>query len=101
MAYKDTKSFHKDFGDGGRKARTSIQKIAERKEQKYNRLDGAVEAATEASTVETTAMECNDCGYIGDKVEDFLPVAVAEEGGDRECPVCGSRDCQPYVEDDI
>lgn len=101
MSYKDTKAFHKDFGDGGRKARKGIEKIAERKEQKYNRLD-TVDSTNDMTVIETTAMECNDCGYIGDEKEDFVKVQLTDEGDfGHECPVCSSLDCSPYSEEEI
>ena len=105
MAYKDTKIFHKDFGDGGRKARLEIERIAERKERRFTRGDDTINTPVDTPNLDTSVMECKDCGYFGDEREDFLPATVMGDDGHydagRECPVCGSNNCVPFVEEDI
>jgi hypothetical protein len=99
MSYKDTKSFHKDYEDGGRKARQSLQKAAERREEKFAARRAENPSDTDLDVEEVTTLECNDCGYFGEKFEDFLPVEGNE--GKFACPVCESLDSQPMEDDTI
>jgi rubredoxin len=102
MSYKDTKIFRKDFGDGGREARLELQRIADRKERRFNRGDVVNTTVDTPANIDTDVMECNGCGYIGYKGEDFTAVVAGTEGDyNHECPVCNSIDCIPYVEEDI
>jgi len=105
MSYKDTKIFRKDFGDGGREARLELQRIADRKERRFNRGDTVDTTVDSPTNVDTDVMECKGCGYIGYKDEDFLPASVMGDDGHydtgHECPVCGGNNCVPYIEEDI
>lgn len=95
MSYKDTKIFHKDFGDGGRKAKLAIEKIAERKQQKYGK---EIEAHLSNAVITYHGMmECVDCGYYGHEKNDFSSTDDAV----RTCPVCGSTDTQPMEDGDV
>jgi len=102
VSYKDSKSFHKDYDDGGRKARKGIEQIAERKANKHaHRANSAEDVSNGNANPDTNILECNDCGYIGVANEDFAFVLVGDDGAGREdrefeCPVCNSHEVQEY-----
>ena len=44
----------------------------------------------EQSAVAMETMECRDCGFKGDDVQDFITTEVP---GERYCPKCSGAEC--------